>query len=377
HAPRLAVALSWRGLLGAGYLAGVVWPVSLALSDGWAGLTRPLANRWEYPHDVPRVGSWGEYLATFTDHVVDSQQWTTHVGGHPPGALAVFVALDRIGLGGTAPAAVLCVLVGAVTVPAVLATVALPGGEEFARRAAPFVALAPAAIWVATSADALFAGVGAAGICALAYAAVRPGWRGDLLAAAGGLALGGCLFLSYGLLLLGPLALAVVLVRRRVRPLLVGGVVVLALMAAAWFAGFSWWEGLDLATQRVRNGPAWQDRPAWYFWLANPAAVAIAAGPAVVAALPRGGFRGSRGNSRRDNPGNPGILPALWWGAVGAIVLATASGLSKGEVERIYLPFVVWLLPLAGLLPARQVRGWLAAQVVTAVVLETLLWFWW
>ncbi|MGH3647534.1 MAG: hypothetical protein ACRDTM_10215, partial [Micromonosporaceae bacterium] len=67
----------------------------------------------------------------------------------------------------------------------------------------------------------------------------------------------------------------------------------------------------------------------------------------------------------------------LWWGAVLAIAAATASGLSKGEVERIYLPFVVWLLPLAGLLPAARMRVWLAAQLALALVLEALLWFWW
>ncbi|MGH3716008.1 MAG: hypothetical protein ACRDT4_21480 [Micromonosporaceae bacterium] len=362
HAPLLAVRLSWRRLLGAGYTAGVAWPVSLALSDGLAGLTRPLSNRWEYPYDVPRVGP--DFLATFNDHVLDSPQWTTHVGGHPPGALGVFVLLDRVGLGGALPAALLCIAVGAAAVPAVLSTVRLYAGEEFARRTAPYLVFAPAALWIATSADALFAGVGALGVCALAHAATRHDRKGDLLAAAGGLALGGCLFLSYGLLLLGPLAVGVVAVRRRIRPLLVGGAVVLALLVAAALAGFHWYEGLQLATERVRSGPAWQDRPGWYFWIANPAAVAIAVGPAVVAALPAG--------LRRRTPGM-----VLWVCALGAIAVATASGLSKGEVERIYLPFLVWLLLLAGLLPERHTRRWLAAQVGLAIALEALLWFWW
>jgi hypothetical protein len=37
-------------------------------------------------------------------------------------------------------------------------------------------------------------------------------------------------------------------------------------------------------------------------------------------------------------------------------------------VERIYLPWAVWLLPLAALLPADRSRGWLAAQVGWAVL---------
>ncbi len=68
------------------------------------------------------------------------------------------------------------------------------------------------------------------------------------------------------------------------------------------------------------------------------------------------------------------MLPA---GALAAVAIAIVSGLSKGEVERIYLPFALWLLPAAAALPDRQRRWWLAAQVGTAVVVQlgwTLRW---
>jgi hypothetical protein len=285
------------------------------------------------------------------------------VGGHPPGALGVFVLMDRIGLGGLGWAAALCILGGALTAPCVLATVKLLGrDEQFARRAAVFVPLAPAALWIATSADALFAGIAAVGLTALAHAAARRDRRSDLLAAAGGLALGLCLFLSYGLTLLAPLAAGVVLVQRwpfrgrpslvaslgaartwrrlgwASRPLLVGALPVLALLLAARLAGFDWWQGLGLAAARTRQGQVWIDRPTAYFVFANVAALLISVGPAVVGGLAL--LRRSR----------LAVLPAA---VAVAVAGALVSNLSKGEVERIYLPFAVWLLPFAALLPGR------------------------
>jgi len=399
YGPWLAVTLSWRRLLGAAYAAAVVWPVSLALSDGMSGLTRPLSSPHEYLHDVPRVHSPADLLARFPEHIVDLPRWTTHVGGHPPGVFAIFVGLDRIGLGGPLWAAVLCVAAGAAVAPLVLSAVRVLGDETYARRAAPYVVFAPAALWIASSADALFAGVAAAGICALAHAATRRDRVGDLLSAAGGLALGACLFLSYGLALLAPIAAAVVLVRRRTRPLVIAAVVVVALVAAVAVAGFAWWHGLGLTAERVRIGNAWRDRPAAYFWFANPAAVAIVVGPAVIAALPLMRPRLSFPRRLRLRSGLRSLVPlgkiadsgtevdagrqtrtresdfVVWTGAavLGVIGLAIASNLSNGEVERIYLPFAVWLLPLAGLLPWRDARIWLAAQTGVAVLVEALL----
>ena len=50
---------------------------------------------------------------------------------------------------------------GALAVPAVLVAVREVAGEARARAAWPYVAAAPLAIWMATSADALYAGIGA------------------------------------------------------------------------------------------------------------------------------------------------------------------------------------------------------------------------
>src|SRR5262249_59126618 len=104
------------------------------------------------------------------------------------------------------------------------------GGEEWAGRAAPFVALAPAAIWIATTADAFYAGVSAWAIALVVLASGRRGPRADVLALAGGLLFGITAFLSYGLVLLAAVPLVVAWRRRRFRPLVLaaGGALIVA-----------------------------------------------------------------------------------------------------------------------------------------------------
>ncbi|NEA18292.1 hypothetical protein G3I29_22840, partial [Streptomyces halstedii] len=60
-----------------------------------------------------------------------------------------------------------------------------------------------------------------------------------------------------------------------------------------------------------------------------------------------------------------------------ALALADLSGMSKAETERIWQPFVLWLLPAAALLPGRGTRGWLAAQAAVALLINHLLWTGW
>lgn len=64
------------------------------------------------------------------------------------------------------------------------------------------------------------------------------------------------------------------------------------------------------------------------------------------------------------------LLPAL---SLVAVAGADVSGLSKAEVERIWLPFAPWVLVLAALLPRARVRLWLAVQVTVAIVFQVSL----
>jgi hypothetical protein len=63
-------------------------------------------------------------------------------------------------------------------------------------------------------------------------------------------------------------------------------------------------------------------------------------------------------------------LTLLVGGALGAALLANLSGMSKAEVERIWLPFAVWTIAAAGALPAARRRAWLAASVAFGLLLE-------
>ena len=62
------------------------------------------------------------------------------------------------------------------------------------------------------------------------------------------------------------------------------------------------------------------------------------------------------------------LLPAA---ALAAVALADLSGMSKAEVERIWLPFVPWvLLATATLAPRRLLRPLLAVQAALALAVE-------
>jgi methylthioxylose transferase len=63
--------------------------------------------------------------------------------------------------------------------------------------------------------------------------------------------------------------------------------------------------------------------------------------------------------------------------AVAIVVIANLSQMSRAEVERIWLPFVPWLLISCALLPERWRRWGLAGQVITALVVQHLLWTDW
>jgi hypothetical protein len=368
--PELAARLRWRPLLGISAVTAVSWTVCLALIDGWQyGLADRLTTDPEYLHDVPRVGDVAAMLRVFAERIpaLRPESWTTHVAGHPPGALLVFVGLDRIGLPGGVPAALLCVLVGSTAAVAVAITLRVLGAESTARAALPFGVLLPGAIWIGVSADGLFAGVLAWGVALLALGTARPRLDAMALAssAAGGLLLGATLFLSYGLVLAGLLPVAVVLAARRVAPLLVAGAGVAAVVAAFAVAGFWWLDGYRQVTFRYyQPGEYGLVRPFSYWVWADLACLAVVLGPAGVAGLRRVFMSGQ---------GSPRALLLLCAAALLAVLVADLSGLSKAEVERIWLPFAVWLVAAAGLLPARQARWWLAAQAVVALTVNHLL----
>lgn len=347
--PDLAARLPWRRAMLLGYATSVAWIFALAMIDGWErGIAGHLVGKTEYLHEVPGITDIGVFLRTFSSRILDFQpnSWTTHVSGHPPGATLVFVWLDRLGLSGGGWAGIVCILVGGLTAVAVPVTVSLLGKPELARTTLPFIALFPGAVWIGVSADGLFAGVTATGIALLA---LRRRWS----ALAGGIVLGFGIFLSYGLLLLGIVGLAV-LGRRPWKLLALAVLGAAGVVAVFAWAGFWWLDGYHLVVERYYQGIA-NDRPYWYWVWANLASLTLVIGPAVAAGLPRA-WR----------------FPLVAAAAV-VIMLADVSGLSKSEVERIWLPFAIWLVPAVGFLPGSRTRWWLGGQAATALIVNHLL----
>ncbi|GHJ01829.1 membrane protein [Streptomyces olivaceus] len=373
YGPSVAARLPWRALPPAAWGASMAWIWSLALIDGWrqgiaVRLTTPneyltVIDRW---HDIPAT------LRDFTAHILihSPDNWPAHVAGHPPAATLTFVLLDRIGLGGGAWAGVWCITLGSAGCVAVLVTIRALAGEHLARRAAPFLVLAPAAVWLGTSADAYFAAVAAWAVALLALAVTG---RSLWWAAGSGLLFGLTCFLSYGLTLFAVIAAAVLLLGRRgVRqrpvlfvPLLAGAAVVPVAFTAA---GFDWWEAYHLLVTRYYEGAA-AVRPYEYWVWANLACTVLITGLATAPGLRRTGGVLLRWRTAAAPPETL-RLAFLVAAALLALLAADLSGMSKAETERIWLPFALWLLPSCAFLP--RPRAWLAAQAVLPLLLNHL-----
>jgi hypothetical protein len=340
-------------------LAAVTWTLALAAADGWSAVTAPLTTRHEFEPFGSRVDDLGGLLGRFTEELA---AFPIHVQGHPPGPLALAWLLDRVGLGGAGWLAAVAIAGWGAAVAAALVAVRALGGDHIARRAAPAVVVLPAAVWAGTSLDALFAGFAAAGLSLATLAAVRVS-RG--LALGAGFVLGVALLFSYGAtLIVAVAAIVIAYVGRTDRTVRPSGLpvpfavaVLLPLGGAGMIAGFWWIEGLQATGNAYWSGIAGQ-RPAGYLTLVgNPAALALAAGPAVAVGLAQVLTTADRSTR---------LLPGA---VLGAVIAANLSQMSRGEVERIWLPFV----PLLALAAPGDRRVWLAAQAGLAVLLQAAL----
>ncbi len=369
--PDVAGRLRWRSLVGLTWATSLLWAFSLAMVDGWErGFAGRLTARHEYLRQVPTITDIPEAVRTFSARILDFQpdSWITHVSGHPPAALLSFVWLDRIGLGGGAWAGLFCLLVGSSAAAAIIIAIRAVADEATARLAAPFVAVAPTAIWIAVSADGYFAGVAAWGIALLALAVHGRPRRAVPAGAGAGRLLGWGIFLNYGIGLIALPAVAVLLTatdrRSALRALVPAVIAALAVVAAFYAAGFWWFDGYHLVQERYWQGIA-NDRPFQYWVWANLASTVCAIGLGSVAAL--GHVFDARALRRRSG------LHLLLTGALLSIILADLSMLSKAETERIWLPFTVWLTAAGALLPPRSHRWWLALNVVGALAINHLI----
>lgn len=378
---RRAAELPWRRLLLFGWLLDLAWLVSLTLVDGLRrGWVEVLLDPNEYLHDLPRISSPREFLATFTDFIAFSetvdgtQVWTTHVAGHPPLATLVFWALARVGLPGGFWAGLLCIVVGSTAAVALPVTVRALGAGAAARRLVPFAALFPGAVYVAVSADGLFAGVAASGLALATLGAVRAGRRATgpvLLSAVGGLLLGTAVFLNYGLVLFGLVVLVPLVLTIRRQGLrvaapawLVAAGAALAVALVHLALGFSWFTGLAELRVRYYQGIA-SVRPYSYFVWANLAAWLVSCSPFLAVGLARaaGALR------RRSGDRAVGVLALA---GLAAALTADLSALSKAETERIWLAFGMVAAMSLALLRGRTAAWALLGCGLWALLLNSL-----
>ena len=353
-----------RWVLLATSLGAMLFATLLALSDGVDGLRYGAEHKTEYLANLATAPPAGTFVRTFVD---DIDRYSVHVRGHPPGFVLLLKFLDAIGLTGVWPVVVLSILGSGVTAAAVLVTVRAVAGDQWLRRAAPLLIVAPYGIWMVTSGDAVFAAVGALGIAAVAEGLSRRRGHAVWFGVAAGVLLGCLLFLTYlgATLLVVPAVLLVAALRRRDSVSLVviiGGVAAgLAVVGAFRLAGFWWLDGVRATSEQYHLGSA-QFRAWGYFAIGNIAAALIALGPASVVGL--------------------GVLRSRQvWLLVGAALVALLvshlSQYTKAEVERIWLIFYPWIAIAGAALIVRS-RRWsgaatVAVQATFAIVLQTAL----
>ncbi len=352
--------LPWRRLLLAGYLAAVAWALALALVDGGNGLATPVDAPEGYLPDVARIGS--DPLGFLRDFVSTAGSHTPSTRQHPPGPVLLLWGLTRLGAHSPALLGLLVTLIGCLAVPLVAVAVLSLCGERASRRLLPVLALAPYAVWLAVSLDAVTLTLGA-GAVACGVRASEPR-RSPAWAVAAGLLLGASALFSYSVGWLAASVIVVNFVRRRPLLNMITGASALLPLALAQLAGFTWSDGLTAAQAdfSLRVEP----HRSWLVWaLLDLFLLAIACGPAVAASA----------RKIRRTPGWPFTV-----GAGLAVVFAVGSGLSRGEVERSFLPFFPWLLVAAvapepgedaGATPTPLLL--IAVGAFTAIVIEAVL----
>jgi hypothetical protein len=350
--------LPWRRLLGVAYVSHLAWALALAVVDGGNGLAYPIANGNEYLRDA---GAVGDGPASFVRHFVDNApHYSVATRTHPPAPVLLLWLLRRLGVARPSTIGLVVTALGCVTVPAVAIAMRSLCGEVAARRLLPVLVLAPYAVWVAVSMDAV-----TAALCTVAIALGvigteprrRPWW-----ALSAGAVLGVAALFSYAVGWLAATLLVVCFVRRRATTIAFIGTGALAPLALARVLGFVWPDGLTAAQAdwSLRVGP----HRSWLLWaLLDVVVLVVACGPHVVTAARR----------VRRTPGWPFLV-----GAGIAVLFAVGSGLARGEVERTWLPFFPWLLvPVTGAgadgEPARPSLLLLALGAGAAVVIESVL----
>ncbi len=275
----------------------------------------------------------------------------THTKGNPPGPLVAMHLLSITSAGSLAAA---CVFVGALVGPLTYQLGRELGDELRGRQAGALAALSPSVvIFGVTSVDFAFAAFGAAVACLLVA-------RRRTVIAAGCLAAGIAAFFSWVLLAIPVWVALTVLRRDGVRAGVIVGAaacagVVLVTLALASVWGY---DPLSLlrAANRIYGAGAAAHRPYAFWVVGSPAAwLAMLGAPIAWLAL------------RALARGDAGAV-----GLAAVVAISALAGFTKGETERIWLPYVPLACVCAAALPVRRLGLILGALALQAVVIEVL-----
>jgi len=270
-----------------------------------------------------------------------------HSAGHPAGATVIFGLLDQAGLSGPGPATATILVVGAAAAPITWLLARRLSDGPSARIAALAWIFAPSVLLEgATSADAVFCTISAATALLLVGGRVRLG--------AAAAALG--TFLSYALIAVpiwaGVVALATAGRRTAVRLAIATAVAIAVLYAALWLlTGYDPLAAYEQTRQRYLTGVGGQ-RSYLYWLFANVAAFLLALGVPTMLCCVR---------AMRER-----FAPAL--ALLVIILLATVSGYTKAEVERIWL----FMTPFAAIAAGPWLRRWPSVAVLTLLAAQAL-----
>jgi methylthioxylose transferase len=358
---RAPVAWPWRVAASAG-LAAVLALAVAALAGGPAAWGAPFDYAGEYPAGVDKVGAIPTFLRVFPARLPDLP---SHATGHPAGAMVVYALVARVWPGLTA-AALATVALGSLGAIAAGGLARDELGERGGRLAlAAWVAAPGMVLYLATSADAVFAAVLGGAALAAHRGLVR---RSAAWTVAGGVLLWASSMLTYAavllLVFLGVRAAGLLHTDRAtvLRWAAGTGAVVVGLAAGLWLAA-----GYDVPDAVVAVHGAYQAAPG-------------SAGRSLVQWLPGDllAFGGMLGVPLLAALATRAVavVRERAWASVDAAVLATllaaaSWGFTKGEVERIFQ----FLIPLVLVPVVRQLLVWRARApvVVGLLIVQTLL----
>jgi hypothetical protein len=348
--------------------AGSMYALSLSLGlslnlarvgvNGWwkvFAVHGSVEGRFEYLTGLPQLQRGiGYYLSHFGALFGGLP---THVKGNAPGPL---VALHLLGITGPVALAALCIGLGALSAPLAYDLGRTLGGEQRGRVAGVLTAFAPSMLlFGVTSADYAYATLGLIAACLF----VRPGGRALV---AGSIVAAFASFFSW-LLLAIPAWTALVVLRRSgwrrgalLGAAVAGGLIVFnGVLALAY--GYDPFSALS-ATHNVYEHGFSTHRPYSFWVFGSPAAWALMLGPPLA-------WFALRSLTTGDGP-----AVALW----SLILVASIVGFTKGETERIWLPFVPLACVAAAAVVApgrlRLLAGALAFQALALELLFFTVW---